>query len=71
MDSGHNQVRITGVSEVLSDKALLQQIWETNALLRQYLGTPDNPDLIIYKIVSNRVRYMREWALEYYELPVE
>jgi hypothetical protein len=40
-----------------------------NPLLRQYLGTPDNPDLIIYQINPARVRYMQEWALEYHEVP--
>jgi general stress protein 26 len=39
-------------------------------LLRQYLGSIDNPDLIIYRIDPERVRYMQEWALEYYEVPL-
>jgi general stress protein 26 len=70
MDDGHNQVRITGVAEVLSDRKLLTEIWEANPLLRQYLGSIDNPMLIVYRIKPNRVRYMQEWALEYYEVPV-
>src|SRR5579862_5298384 len=40
---GHDQVRITGVAEVVTDRALLQQIWDGNPLLRQYLGSLDNP----------------------------
>jgi len=40
-----------------------------NPLLRRYLGTPDNPELIIYRIEPSRVRFMREWALEYVEVP--
>jgi hypothetical protein len=36
--------------------------------LRQYLGTLDNPQLIVYRIAPNRVRYMQEWALEYHEV---
>ncbi|HQX54241.1 MAG TPA: pyridoxamine 5'-phosphate oxidase family protein [Planctomycetaceae bacterium] len=68
MDQGHNQVRITGVAKVLQDKNLIQEIWDSNPLLRQYLGTQDNPQLIIYRIEPNRVRYMQEWALEYYEV---
>ena len=71
LDMDHNQVRITGTAEVLADRALLEDIWKTNPLLRHYLGTPDNPDLIVYRIVPNHVRYMREWALEYYEVPME
>ncbi|HEY6170260.1 MAG TPA: pyridoxamine 5'-phosphate oxidase family protein [Verrucomicrobiae bacterium] len=70
LDDHHNQVRITGVSEVLTERPLLQEIWNTNPLLRQYLGSLDNPQLIIYRIRPNRVRYMVEWALEYYEVLV-
>jgi general stress protein 26 len=69
-DPDHNQVRITGIAEVLTDAAQLADIWATNPLLRAYLGTPENPDLIIYRIKANRVRYMREWALEYFEVAV-
>lgn len=69
-DADHHQVRITGVAEILTDAATIADIWATNPLLRAYLGTPDNPELIIYRIVPHRVRYMREWALEYFEVPV-
>ena len=71
MDSKHDQVRITGVAEVLEDADELQMIWDGNPLLRQYLGTIDNPMLIVYRIVPKQVRFMREWALEYHEVPVE
>ena len=70
LDDHHNQVRITGRAEVLADRGLLQEIWDANPLLRQYLGSIDNPALIIYRIRPERVRYMQEWALEYYEVPV-
>ena len=70
LDERHDQVRLTGTAEVLADRALLQAIWDTNPLLRQYLGTIDNPALIVYRIVPARVRYMKEWALEYYEIPL-
>ena len=69
LDPDHNQVRITGVAEVVDDRVLLQEIWESNPLLRNYLGTIDNPDLIVYRIDPNHVRYMREWALEYHDVP--
>ena len=69
LDDHHNQVRITGTAEVVGERAVLQEIWDSNPLLRQYLGTIDNPQLIVYRILPNRVRYMREWALEYYEVP--
>ena len=71
MDSKHDQVRITGVAEVLEDADELQTIWDDNPLLRQYLGTIDNPMLIVYRILPKQVRFMREWALEYHEVPVE
>ncbi|WP_050030814.1 pyridoxamine 5'-phosphate oxidase family protein [Verrucomicrobium sp. BvORR034] len=70
LDTDHNQVRITGVAEVVTDRGLLESIWAGNALLRAYLGTPDNPDLIIYRILPHQVRYMREWALHYHEVPL-
>ncbi len=68
LDKEHNQVRITGTAVVVDDRPLLQKIWDANPLLRNYLGTIDNPDLIVYRIEPNRVRYMREWALEYHEV---
>ena len=71
MDSKHDQVRITGLAEVLEERNELQTIWDANPLLRQYLGTIDNPMLIVYRIVPMQVRFMREWALEYHEVPVE
>lgn len=69
-DEAHNQVRLTAVAEVVTDAALLADIWAANPLLRAYLKTPDNPELVIYKMTPNRVRYMREWALEYHEVPL-
>ncbi|MBI3881838.1 MAG: pyridoxamine 5'-phosphate oxidase family protein [Verrucomicrobia bacterium] len=69
VDDHHNQVRITGVAEVLTERPLLEEIWNSNPLLRQYLGSLDNPMLIVYRIRPARVRYMVEWALEYYEVP--
>ena len=70
LDEHHDQVRITGKAEVVTDAATLGAIWESNPLLRRYLGTPDNPELIIYRIDPARVRFMREWALEYVEVPL-
>jgi general stress protein 26 len=69
LDDRHDQVRITDLAEVVTDRAILQEIWDANPLLRQYLGQIDNPELILYCIRPNRVWYMKEWALEYYEVP--
>jgi general stress protein 26 len=68
LDDKHDQVRITGKAEIETDTELLAAIWEKNPLLRSYLGTPDNPALIVYRIEPARVRFMREWSLEYHEI---
>src|SRR5262245_30730204 len=71
LDEHHDQVRITGLAEIATDRALLQEIWDANPLLRQYLGTIDNPALIVYRIRPQQVRFMREWALDYHEVPLQ
>jgi general stress protein 26 len=68
LSDGHDQVRITGSAEVVRERAMLESIWEQNPLLRQYLGSIDNPELIVYRIVPARVRFMREWALQYHDV---
>ena len=70
LDELHDQVRVTGVAEVLTDTEILREIWGSNPLLRRYLGSPKNPELIIYRIRPSRVRFMREWALEYHDVPL-
>jgi general stress protein 26 len=70
MDEGHNQVRLTGTASIVTDRDLLQAIWDANPLMQQYLGSIDNPALIVYRIDPNRIRYMQEWALEYYDVPL-
>ncbi|RMG37014.1 MAG: pyridoxamine 5-phosphate oxidase [Planctomycetota bacterium] len=70
MDAEHNQVRLTGIARIEDDRATLQEIWDGNPLLRQFLGRPDHPDLIVYRIEPTQVRYMQEWALAYYEVPL-
>jgi len=70
LDDQHDQVRITGIAGVVTEREILEPIWADNPLLRQYLGTIDNPALIVYRISPNRVRYMKEWALDYHEVPL-
>ena len=70
LDDHHDQVRITGKAEVVTDRAVLQEIWDANPLLRSYLGSIDNPELLVYRITPRHVRYMKEWALEYHEVPL-
>jgi len=71
LDEDHNQVRITGEAKVVTDRKLLEEIWNSNRLLQHYLGSIDNPELIVYKINPAKVRFMQEWALNYYDVPTE
>ncbi len=71
LDAKHDQVRITGVAEVVTERSVLQEIWDSNPLLRQYLGSLDNPALIVYRIRPIQVRFMREWALDYHDVSLE
>lgn len=71
MSEDHDQVRITGVAGLVTEPGERQRIWDANPLLRAYLKTIDNPEFILYKVTPSRVRFMREWALEYQEVPME
>ena len=68
LDRAHDQVRITGVARVVDDRDVLQEIWDENPLLRSYLGSLDNPELILYRVDPRQIRFMREWALEYHDV---
>ncbi len=70
LSEGHDQVRITGVAEPVTDRRVLGDIWAANPLLRDFLVTMDNPEFILYKVTPGGVRFMREWALEYHEVPL-
>ena len=69
LSEGHDQVRISGVAELVTDREARQGIWDENPLLRAYLESIDNPEFILYKVIPRQVRFMREWALEYQEVP--
>ena len=68
MSEKHDQVRITGIAEKVVERDVIQEIWDANPLLRSYLATTDNPEFMLYRIVPMRVRFMREWALEYHDV---
>ena len=70
LSEDHDQVRITGPARRVTDRAVLQSIWDANPLLRAYLGSIDNPEFVLYEVAPERVRFMREWALEYQEVPL-
>ena len=69
LDEGHDQVRIAGTAELVLDTATRQTIWNRNPLLRAFLGTIENPEFMLYRIRPERVLFMREWALEYHQVP--
>ena len=71
VNAKHDQVRITGVALVEDRESLIDEIWTSNPLLQHYLGSPDNPQLVIYRIEPTQVRYMKEWALEYHEVAIK
>ncbi len=71
LSADHDQLRISGRAEVVTARALLEEIWAANPLMRHYLGSLDNPELVIYRIVPERVRFMREWSLEYHDVPID
>lgn len=64
----HDQVRITGRAVLVTDGPERQEIWDANPLLRAYLKSIDNPEFILYRCEPDRVRFMREWALDYHEV---
>lgn len=68
MSEGHDQVRITGIADLVTDRSVIQEIWDANPLLRSFLVTIDNPEFMLYRIVPTQVRFMREWALEYHDV---
>src|SRR5947199_10874124 len=47
VNDAHDQVRLTGAAEVVTDRPLLEEIWKANPLLRTYLGSIDNPELVV------------------------
>jgi len=70
LDSSHDQVRISGEVRRVSDGALIEEIWKKNPLLTHYLGSPENPEFILYQVIAQSVRFMKEWSLEYFEVPI-
>lgn len=70
MSDGHDQVRITGTAHVVTDRDVIQSIWDANPLLRSFLGSIDNPEFMLYRVDPATVRFMREWALDYHEVEI-
>lgn len=71
LDETHDQVRLTGIAEEVGPGPERQAIWDENPLLRNYMGSIDNPELVLYRIRPKRVRFMREWALDYHETDID
>lgn len=70
LDDGHDQVRIEGTAELVRDDATRRDVWNRNPLLRNFLVSIENPEFMLYRIRPERVRFMREWALRYHEVPL-
>ena len=62
LSDGHDQVRITGVAEVESDRVVLQAIWDSSPLSENTSARSTDSELVVYLIRPERVRYMEEWA---------
>lgn len=71
LDDSHDQVRVTGVAKIVASTDLLNEIWDSNPLLRSYLGDINDPQLIIYQIDPIQVMFMREWSLEYHQVDLQ
>jgi general stress protein 26 len=69
MNDSHEQVRVAGTACETDDHGTRSEIWNSYELLQKYFDDPDDPALIIYRIEPARVRYCREWGLEYREVP--
>ena len=70
MATHHDQVRIRGLAERVTDRTTLQSIWGFYSLLCKYLGTLDNSEFILYRAVPSKVLYMKEWALACHDVPL-
>jgi general stress protein 26 len=70
MSEAHDQVRITGLAQLETDRRVIQEIWDANPLLRSFLVSIDNPEFVLYRVDPTQVRFMREWALEYYDVKI-
>ena len=68
MTPGHDQVRLTGMCHEVTDRAVKQSWWERSPLLRAYIPSAVDPRFVLYRVEAERVRFMREWALEYFEV---
>ena len=71
MTPHHDQVRLTGIAHTVTDRAVKLDLWNATPLLRMYLASVDDPQFVLYRVEPKRVRFMREWALEYFEVPVQ
>jgi general stress protein 26 len=69
LDEHHSQVRISGVAELVTDSRLRERAWSQDPLIPRFLGTIDNPEFMLWRVRPERVRYMKEWSLDYHDVP--
>ncbi len=71
MTADHDQVRITGIAHTITDMTIKQARWDESPLLQQFLPDVNDPQFVLYKVEPTQVRYMKEWALAYFDVPIE
>lgn len=70
MNEQHDQVRITGIAHTITDVDVKKARWDESPLLQQFLPDVNDPEFVLYRVEPTRVRYMKEWALAYFEVPI-
>jgi uncharacterized pyridoxamine 5'-phosphate oxidase family protein len=70
MSEGHDQVRIQGRAIETTNREKRLNIFRRYGLLRRYFEDVDDPEFILYEVRPERVLYMKEWELEYQEVPL-
>ena len=70
--TSHDQVRIAGHAEVVTEQRRARGDLERQSTLLQTIPRFDRQSRTdrLSGGARKRVRYMREWALEYYDVPV-
>ena len=71
MTNEHDQVRITGVIQTITDDAVRFELWNQSPLLQQFIPDVNDPQFVLYKVEPIQVRFMKEWALAYTEVSID
>ena len=69
LDPDHNQVRITGVAEIVTDRPCSMRSGRAILFCAPISARRTIPRSSSIALCLHQVRYMREWALEYLKCP--